>query len=128
MVPGSGIMGKNILIVDDSAFMRAYIKKILAGKGYNIIGEASTGSEALDKYKKLRPNVVTMDLNMPGMSGIDGIRAIRLSDPEANIIMITSMGQKEMVVDAIKAGARDFIVKPFREEQVVQAVERILEK
>lgn len=121
-------MGKNILIVDDSAFMRAYIKKILAGKGYNIIGEASTGSEALDKYKKLRPNVVTMDLNMPGMSGIDGIRAIRLSDPEANIIMITSMGQKEMVVDAIKAGARDFIVKPFREEQVVQAVERILEK
>lgn len=119
-------MEKNVLVVDDSALMRAYIKRILTVKGYNIVGEAATGLEAVDKYKKLRPNLVTMDLNMPGMSGLEGIKAIRSEDPGANIIMITSMGQKEMVVDAFRAGAREFIIKPFQVEQVVQAVERVL--
>lgn len=126
IILGSGEMGKKILIVDDSSFMRAFIKKILVRNGYQIAGEAADASEALDKYLQLKPHLVTMDLTMPNMSGIEGVMAIRSLDPQARIIMISAMGQKDMILEAIRAGARDYIVKPFREDQVVQAVERVL--
>jgi len=119
-------MGKTVLIVDDAAFMRMMIKDILTKNGYTILGEAQTGKEAVEMYQKFKPDLVTMDITMPEMNGIDAVRAIRKTDPVARIIMCSAMGQQAMVIDAIQAGARDFIVKPFQPNRVVEAVQKAL--
>ncbi len=119
-------MGKRILIVDDAAFMRMMIKNIVTKNGYEVVGEAENVHEAVDLYQRLKPDLVTMDITMPEMSGIDGVRAIRSIDPDANIIMCSAMGQQAMVMEAIQAGAKDFIVKPFQQDRILQAIERAL--
>ncbi|MGQ9531322.1 MAG: response regulator [Desulfotomaculales bacterium] len=119
-------MGKRILIVDDAAFMRMMIRNILTKSGYEVVGEAENGAAAVALYQELRPDVVTMDITMPEMDGIEGVRQIRKIDPNANIIMVSAMGQQAMVMEAIQAGAKDFIVKPFQQERILQAIERVL--
>ncbi|TEB15947.1 Chemotaxis protein CheY [Pelotomaculum sp. FP] len=119
-------MGKRILIVDDAAFMRMMIKNIVTKNGYEVVGEAENGQAALELYKEHKPDLVTMDITMPEMSGIEGVKAILQFDPAANIIMCSAMGQQAMVMDAIQAGAKDFIVKPFQQDRILQAIERVL--
>jgi len=119
-------LAKSILIVDDAAFMRMMIKNILSKNGYEIVGEAENGQVAVELYKKLKPDLVTMDITMPEMNGIDGVKAIRGFDPNANIIMCSAMGQQAMVMEAIQAGAKDFIVKPFQQDRILQAIGRVL--
>lgn len=119
-------MGKRVLIVDDAAFMRMMIKNILAKNGYEIVGEAENGQVALDLYKQHKPDLVTMDITMPEMDGIEGVKAIRGVDPNANVIMCSAMGQQSMVMEAIQAGAKDFIVKPFQQDRILQAIERVM--
>ena len=121
-------MGKKILIVDDAAFMRMMIKNILTKHGYEVAGEAENGKQAVTLYTEVKPDLVTMDITMPEMDGIESVKAIRALDQDANIIMISAMGQQAMVMDAIQAGARDFIVKPFQQERVIQAIERVLSR
>jgi len=121
-------LGKKILIVDDAAFMRMMIKNIITKYGYEVAGEAENGKQAVALYSELRPDLVTMDITMPEMDGIESVKAIRALDQSANIIMISAMGQQAMVMDAIQAGARDFIVKPFQQERVMQAIERVLNR
>jgi two-component system chemotaxis response regulator CheY len=115
-----------ILIVDDAAFMRMMIKDILEKNGFEIAGEANNGIKAVELYKKERPDVVTMDITMPDMDGIEAVKAIRAFDPAAKIIMCSAMGQQTMVMDAIRAGARDFIVKPFQPDRVLEAVRKVI--
>ena len=117
-------MSKRILIVDDAAFMRMMLREILTKGGYEIAGEAADGAQAVQKYKELLPDLVTMDITMPEMDGIQALREIRKFDEQAVVIMCSAMGQQAMVVDAIRAGARDFIVKPFQAERVVEAVRK----
>lgn len=119
-------MGARILIVDDAAFMRMMIKDILSKNGYQIVGEAENGRVALEKYQELRPELTTMDITMPEMDGISAVKEIRKVDPKANIIMCSAMGQQAMVIDAIQAGAKDFIVKPFQPDRVLEAVRKAL--
>ena len=119
-------MAKTILIVDDAAFMRMMIKDILKKNEYQVVGEAQNGREAVTLYQKLKPDLVTMDITMPEMNGIDAVKAIKAIDPSARIIMCSAMGQQAMVIDAIQAGARDFIVKPFNPQRVVDAVTKAL--
>jgi len=119
-------LAKSILVVDDAAFMRMMIKNILSKNGYEIVGEAENGQVAVELYKKLKPDLVTMDITMPEMNGIDGVKAIRGFDPNANIIMCSAMGQQAMVMEAIQAGAKDFIVKPFQQDRILQAIGRVL--
>ncbi|MFZ3172783.1 MAG: response regulator [Carboxydocellales bacterium] len=120
-------MGKRILIVDDAAFMRMMIKDILTKHGFLIVGEAENGLLAVERYKELKPDLVTMDITMPEMDGIAAVKEIRKYDPYARIIMCSAMGQQPMVIDAIQAGARDFIVKPFQPDRVLEAVTKALE-
>lgn len=120
-------MGKKVLIVDDAAFMRMMIRDILERHGYEVVGEAENGEQAVEMYKKLRPDLVTMDITMPEMDGITAVKEIMKFDPKAKIIMSSAMGQQAMVIDAIQAGARDFIVKPFQPERVLEAVTKVLE-
>ena len=119
-------MGARILIVDDAAFMRMMIKDILTKNGYQIVGEAENGMVAVEKYKELKPELTTMDITMPEMDGITAVKEIREIDPQANIIMCSAMGQQAMVIDAIQAGAKDFIVKPFQPDRVLEAVRKAL--
>lgn len=119
-------MGARILIVDDAAFMRMMIKDILSKNGYEIVGEAENGRVALEKYQELRPELTTMDITMPEMDGISAVKEIRKVDAKANIIMCSAMGQQAMVIDAIQAGAKDFIVKPFQPDRVLEAVRKAL--
>ncbi|MBV7272268.1 response regulator [Clostridium thailandense] len=114
-----------ILIVDDAAFMRMMIKDILEKNGFEVVGEANNGLKAVELYKKEKPDVVTMDITMPDMDGIEAVKAIKAFDPGAKIIMCSAMGQQTMVMDAIKAGARDFIVKPFQPDRVLEAIKKI---
>lgn len=116
-----------VLVVDDAAFMRMMIKDILRKGGYDVVGEAEDGIKALDKYKELRPDLVTMDITMPDMDGITAVKEIRKVDPQALIIMCSAMGQQAMVIDAIQAGAKDFVVKPFQPERVLEAVRKVLQ-
>ncbi|MCG1011723.1 response regulator [Tepidanaerobacter sp. GT38] len=115
-----------ILIVDDAAFMRMMIKDILTKNGYTVAGEAENGAVAVKTYEELRPDLVIMDITMPEMDGIEAVRKIKASDPSARIIMCSAMGQQAMVIDAIQAGARDFVVKPFQPERVIEAVRKAL--
>ncbi len=115
-----------ILIVDDAKFMRMTLSNILMKANYEIAGEAEDGKQAIELYRKYRPDIVTMDITMPGMSGLDAVKEIKEEFPEAKIIMCSAMGQQRMVVEAIEAGAKDFIVKPFDELRVTEAIRRIL--
>ncbi len=116
----------SILIVDDAAFMRMMLKDILSKNGFQILGEAPNGIKAIEMYKNEKPDIVTMDITMPEMDGIQALKEIKAYDPSAKIIMCSAMGQQTMVMDAIKAGARDFIVKPFQAERVLEAVKKVL--
>jgi len=119
-------MGKGILIVDDAAFMRMMIKDILTKNGYVVAGEAENGAKAVEKYVELNPDLVIMDITMPEVDGIQAVRNIRKIDPKANIIMCSAMGQQAMVIEAIQAGAKDFIVKPFQADRVIEAIKKVL--
>ncbi|MDK2896252.1 MAG: two-component system, chemotaxis family, chemotaxis protein CheY [Candidatus Atribacteria bacterium] len=120
-------MSGKILIVDDAAFMRMMLKDILSKNGYEVVAEASNGQEAVQKYEEFKPDLVTMDITMPEMDGIAAVKEIKKKNPQAKIIMCSAMGQQAMVVDAIQAGARDFIVKPFKPDRVIEAVKKVME-
>ena len=115
-----------VLIVDDAAFMRMMIKDILEKNGFEIVGEASNGLKGVELYKTEKPDIVTMDITMPEMDGIEAVKAIKAFDPKAKVIMCSAMGQQTMVMDAIRAGARDFIVKPFQADRVLEAIKKVL--
>lgn len=119
-------MSSKVLIVDDAAFMRMMIKDILEKNGYEVVGEANNGIKAVEMYKAEKPDVVTMDITMPDMDGIEAVKAIKNINPAAKIIMCSAMGQQTMVMDAIKAGAKDFIVKPFQADRVLEAIKKVL--
>ena len=123
---GEGEMSQRVLIVDDAIFMRTMIGDILKQAGFDIVGEASNGVEAVEKYKELNPDLVTMDIVMPDMGGIDAVKEIIKVDPDARILMCSAMGQQGLVVEAIQAGARDFVVKPFQPSRVLEAIQRLL--
>ena len=115
-----------VLIVDDAAFMRMMIKDILEKNGFEVIGEANNGIKAVELYKVEKPDVVTMDITMPDMDGIEAVKAIKSFDADAKIIMCSAMGQQSMVMDAIRAGAKDFIVKPFQADRVLEAIKKVI--
>jgi len=119
-------MAKTVLLVDDAAFMRMMLKDILTSGGYEVAGEAGDGKEAVEKYKELRPDFATMDIVMPEMDGIQAVKAIRAEDPNAAVIMVTAMGQDALMQEATEAGAKGFIVKPFRPQAVLEAVEQAI--
>ncbi|MFB5664155.1 response regulator [Alteribacillus sp. HJP-4] len=116
----------SVLIVDDASFMRMMIKDILSKNEFVIAGEASNGEEAVTMYKDLQPDLVMMDITMPEKDGIAALKEIKNNDPAAQIIMCSAMGQQSMVIDAIQAGARDFIVKPFQADRVMDAINKVL--
>ena len=115
-----------ILIVDDAAFMRMMIKDILTKNGYEIAAEAENGLKAIEKYSEARPDLVLMDITMPELDGIQALKKIKELDKTANVIMCSAMGQQAMVVEAIKSGAKDFIVKPFQADRVLEAVKKVV--
>jgi Response regulator containing CheY-like receiver, AAA-type ATPase, and DNA-binding domains len=116
----------NIMVVDDAAFMRLMIRNILEEAGHTVVCEAENGQEAVEKYKQYHPDLVTLDITMPVMEGLETLQRIRRYDPFAVVIMCSAMGQKPMVIEAIKMGAKDFIVKPVQQERVVEAVSKAL--
>ena len=117
-------MAVRVLVVDDAAFMRMMVKDILTKNGYEVVGEAENGMKALEKYQELKPDLTTMDITMPEMAGISAVKEIKKVDPNAKIVMCSAMGQQAMVIEAIQAGARDFIVKPFQPDRVLEAVRK----
>ncbi|NLU49753.1 MAG: response regulator [Syntrophomonadaceae bacterium] len=119
-------MGKTVLVVDDAAFMRMMIKDILTKNGYTVVAEAENGLMAIEKFREFKPDLVTMDITMPEMDGITAVKEIKKMEPDAKIIMCSAMGQQAMVIDAIQAGARDFVVKPFQPERVIEAVTKAI--
>ncbi|QTH45896.1 response regulator [Cohnella sp. LGH] len=119
-------MANRILIVDDAAFMRMMIRDILTKNGYEVVGEAQDGAQAVEKFKELTPDLITMDITMPEMDGIAALKEIRKLDSNAKVIMCSAMGQQAMVIDAIQAGAKDFIVKPFQADRVIEAIKKTL--
>ena len=119
-------MAKRVLITDDALFMRVTLKNILTKGGYEIVGEAANGQESVDMYQQHKPDLVTMDITMPEMDGITAVREIKKLDPNANVIMCTAMGQKSMVMEAVAAGAKDFLVKPFQPDKVIEAIQKII--
>jgi two-component system chemotaxis response regulator CheY len=119
-------MSNRVLIVDDAAFMRMMVKDILTKNGFQVVGEASDGAQAIEKYKELTPDLVTMDITMPEMDGITALKEIKKLDPNAKVIMCSAMGQQAMVIDAIQAGAKDFVVKPFQADRVIEAIKKTL--
>ena len=119
-------MGKRILIVDDASFMRMMLRDILVANGFEIAGEAENGIEAGVLYKRLKPDLVLMDITMPEMDGIKAVTEILNYNPSARIVMVSAMGQQAMVIQSIKAGAVDFVVKPFHSDRVVDAINKAL--
>jgi len=119
-------MAKNILMCDDAAFMRMMIKDILTKNGYNVVGEAENGVKAIEAYTECNPDLVLMDITMPEMDGIGALKGIKEKDPNAAVIMCSAMGQQAMVIEAIQSGAKDFIVKPFQAERVLEAVKKVI--
>ncbi|SOC06211.1 two-component system chemotaxis response regulator CheY [Ureibacillus xyleni] len=115
-----------VLIVDDALFMRVAVGNMFKEWGFEVVGEAANGREAVELYKELQPDLVTMDITMPVMSGLDAVKQIIPEFPDANIIMITALGQQRIIVDAIEAGAKDFITKPFEPNQLKMVVNNIL--
>ena len=119
-------MSNRVLIVDDAIFMRMKLKDILEKNGFEVVAEAQNGVEAVEKYNSERPDLVTMDITMPEMDGVAALKAIKQMDPSAKVIMCSAMGQQSMVMDAIQAGALDFIVKPFDNERVLQSLKKAI--
>ncbi|MDR0652975.1 MAG: response regulator [Synergistaceae bacterium] len=119
-------MGTKVLIVDDAAFMRMMLRDILAKNGFEVVGEADNGKMAVQMYGELKPDVVTMDITMPEMDGIAAVKEIKAADPAAKIVMVSAMGQQAMVIEAIRSGAADFIVKPFQPDRVLEALGKAL--
>ena len=118
-----------ILIVDDALFMRRMLSDIIQKEGFEICGEAENGKDAVDKYRQLKPDLVTMDIVMPKIDDIDGIRAVKeimKINPQAKVVMVSAMGQHSLVVEAIQAGAKDFVTKPFQPSRVIEALKRVL--
>lgn len=115
-----------ILIVDDAKFMRMTLSNILKKANHEVVGEAENGKDAVQMYRELKPDLVTMDITMPEMSGIDAVKTIKSEFPAARIIMCSAMGQQKMVVEAIEMGAKDFLIKPFDEPRVLDAIDRVL--
>lgn len=115
-----------VLVVDDAKFMRVTLATMLQNENYEIAGEAANGKEAIEMYKELKPDIVTMDITMPIMNGIDAIKAIMDFDPNAKIVVCSAMGQQKVVVEAIEIGASDFIIKPFDESRVIDTIGRVL--
>jgi two-component system chemotaxis response regulator CheY len=120
------MLGHTILIADDAAFMRSILSQIIEDMEWTVAGEAGDGKEAIAQYQKLRPDLVLLDITMPNLDGTEALKAILAEDPEAQIVMITALGQKDQVLKAIKAGARDFIIKPFDHDRVATTLAGIL--
>jgi len=114
-----------VLIVDDAAFMRISIKNMLTKNGYEVVGEAENGLIGVEMYKELQPDIVTMDITMPEMSGLDALKEITKIDPQAKVVMVSAMGQEAMVREAIVSGAKGFIVKPFKEDGIIAAIKKL---
>jgi two-component system chemotaxis response regulator CheY len=119
-------MLSKVLIVDDAPVVRLLLKSVLERHGFQVVGEASNGNEALDSYKELSPDLVTMDITMPEADGIQGVKNILSFDPNAKIIMITAIDQRKYLLEAIKAGATDYIVKPFEDDRVISALQKAI--
>jgi two-component system chemotaxis response regulator CheY len=115
-----------VLVVDDAAFMRKMVSDVLIKGGHEVVGEAGNGAEAVDRYAELRPEVTTLDITMPGKDGIAALREIIQIDPAARVVMCSALGQETKVLESIKAGAKDFVVKPFQAERVLEAVGKAL--
>ena len=120
-------MGNKILLVDDAMIIRMILRKILTEAGFEIAGEASNGAEAVRKYKELKPDLVTMDITMPEMGGIHALKAIREFDPNAKVVICSAMGQKSLIIEAMEAGALNFIAKPFDEAKVIETIQKSLQ-
>lgn len=119
-------MSATVLIVDDAAFMRMMLKDILTKNGFTVVGEAENGAIAVDKFMELKPNIAIMDITMPEMDGLQAVKEIRKRDSSARVVMCSAMGQQAMVIEAIQSGAKDFVVKPFQAERVIEAVTKAL--
>lgn len=118
----------SFLIVDDAVLMRKILGNIIGKQmGYIIVGEASNGVEAVELAERFKPDIITMDITMPEMNGLEAVKMIKQISPNSKIIMVSAMGQQEMIIDALKFGAKDFIVKPFDEERVIASIKRIAE-
>ena len=115
-----------VLVVDDAAFMRMTIKKMIESEGHTVVGEAGNGVEAVQKYMEIQPDVVMLDITMPEMNGVDALKRIKELDPNAKVIICSAMGQQAMVAQAIQSGAKDFIVKPFEKDRIIAALKRVL--
>ena len=115
-----------VLITDDAAFMRMMLKDILTKGGYEVVGEAVNGNDAIEKYNQFKPDLVTMDITMPVCDGISALKQIMASDPAAKVVMCSAMGQQAMVIESIQSGAKDFIVKPFQPQRVLEAVKKLI--
>jgi len=120
-------MGASILIADDLSFTRMIQREILSERGYSIVGEASDGIEAVRKFQSLKPDVVLLDITMPNMNGLEAMRKIFSINPKAKVIMCSAMGQQSLIVEAIRAGVKDFVVKPFKPERILSAIEKALQ-
>lgn len=120
------LLAKTVLITDDTAFMRMTLRSVIQKNGFQVVGEAADGVEAVKKYVELKPDLVTMDITMPKMDGITAIREIMKIDSDAKIIVCSAMGQKPMVIDALNAGAKDFLVKPFDAQRVIEALNKAI--
>ena len=119
-------MSKTVMVVDDAAFMRMTLKNSLESEGFEVIAEAEDGREAVEKYKNETPDLVTMDITMPDMDGLEATKEIINNiDPQAKIIMVSAMGQQKMVIEAIETGAEDFIVKPFDDDRITEAINKV---
>ena len=121
-------MKARVLIADDASFMRQMIREIIEPEGYEVVGEATNGIEAVDQFEQLHPDIVTMDIVMPKRSGIDAVKGILAKHPGAKVVMCSALGQETLVMEALQAGARDFIVKPFKPDSVISTLKKILEK
>jgi two-component system chemotaxis response regulator CheY len=126
LLEGEYFMAKTVLLVDDAAFMRMMLKKMLVKEGFEVIGEAENGKEAIEAYKELTPDLVILDITMPIMDGIEALKGIKIENPKANVVMCSAMGQQAMVMEAIKNGAKDFIVKPFKSDRVIESLNKAL--
>ncbi len=118
-------MSKTVLVVDDTAFMRMTLKNMLEKNGYEVVGEGEDGAKGVDLYKQLKPSLVTMDITMPNMDGITAIKEILSFDPDATVVVVSAMGQKSLVIEALNAGAKDFVVKPFQPDRIAEALAKI---
>ncbi len=118
-------MPLRVMIVDDALFMRNMLKDIFTRAGHEVVAEAEDGKQALERYQEIQPELVTMDIVMPKRSGIEALRDIIAADPQACVVMVSALGQDSLVLEAVEAGARDFIVKPFKEDKVLEVVRRV---